>query len=836
LSKPISLNSSLASLGLTVSQPPSVKGKGSPGLRKLTKGTDNYLGIWVSLGLAGTPDMIVSNTDAVITDKVIDPAGMRLRTMTKDNGPKLQVRATSSLDNGLNALEYTYRLDRGPWKPWSDSKYITVDDAFLVMQGKHTLDVSSRIVGQPKSEGQPAHLDFAIDIDAPTIVVGKVEDGQVKLDVSDQVSHDDAVQVRWAFDDGAFGDFTTADKVRTIDVGGARSLRVEAKDEEGNVASTTQALIRGHADPALSSGSSGCGCSVPGTSSGSSGLGVVAAFLGALGIVLRSRGRRRTEQRSDGRSSEQRSDSRPTPEGSKSRRTIARRTAAIAAVLTIAGTYAGCNCGSSDDTGQTGPTGPAGCDPQTECVKLQPGLIGEYTSAAVASNGDVWVSGYLEADWDDGYPWGDLVVGKWSAEKSAVDWQIIDGVPTDPAPDPTVYDVNGFRGGQTDPGDDVGMWSSLALDASGNPHIAYYDLTNKALKFASYDGTGWSVSTVEQKAGADLGRYAKLVYLSNGNPAIAYLDLEPGTGGWATSKVRLARGKAAAPAGSSDWTYEDVATNNQTPCREWLCKSGEVCDKASTQCVKPGTSCSPKCASGTACLGDADAGATPSCQTIYDKTKLDSYPEAAGDYISLAVTSAGTLGLVYYDRIHGNLYMAKENAGKWTTTLIDGQTDSGSPPTPVDTGDVGIGASLFIDAKGDWHVSYVDGNKESVKYMYVKGGTTPSPAETVDDGLSLGGKKFDDGQHIVGDDSNVVVTQSGEVHVSYQDATNGQLRFAVGAPKSGGGHTWTVKALQQDGFAGAFSRQLAVGSGTQVVNWWRKGGASVVGDVRLVSP
>lgn len=819
LSKPISLNSSLASLGLTVSQPPSVKGQGSPGLRKLTKGSDNYLGIWVSLGLAATPSMIVSNTQAVITDKVIDPAGLRLRTMTKDNGPKVQIRATSSLDTGANKLEYTYRLDRGAWKPWSDGKYITVDDAFLVMQGKHTIDVSSRIVGQPKTEGEPAHLDFAIDIDPPSISVGKVEDGQAKLDVADQVSHDDAVKVRWALDDGAFGAWTTADQVRFVDVGAARSLRVEAQDEEGNVASTKQALIRGRADPALASGSSGCGCSVPGTSSGPSGLGVVATLLGALGIVLRSRGRRST--------------SKPA---AKVRRPLATRTAAVLAVMTVAGTYAGCNCGSDDSTNQTGPGAPAGCDPATECVELKPGLIGAYTSAAVDSSGAIWVSGYLEADWDDGYPWGDLVVGKWSAEKSAVDWQIVDGVPTDNPPDPTIYDVNGFRGGQTDPGDDVGMWSSLALDANGHPHVAYYDYTHKGLKLASFDGTSWTVSVVEQKAGSDLGRYAKLAYLPNGNPVIAYLAVEPGTGGWSTSKVRVARGKSASPASASDWTYEDAATDKQTPCREWLCKNGEVCDKASTQCVKPATSCSPKCASGTACLGDVDAGATPSCETIYDKTKLDSYPEAAGDYVSLAVTSSGALGLVYYDRIHGNLYLAKESAGKWTTLLLDGQTESGTPPTTVDTGDVGIGASLFIDAKGDWHVSYVDGNKESVKYMFVKGGTTPSPAETVDDGLSLGGKKFDDGQHIVGDDSNVFVTQSGEIHVSYQDATSGQLRFAVGAPKGGGGHTWTVKAIQQDGFAGAFSRQLAAGSGTQLVNWWRKGGASVVGDVRVVSP
>ena len=92
---------------------------------------------------------------------------------------------------------------------------------------------------------------------------------------------------------------------------------------------------------------------------------------------------------------------------------------------------------------------------------------------------------------------------------------------------------------------------------------------------------------------------------------------------------------------------------------------------------------------------------------------------------------------------------------------------------------------------------------------------------------------------MVGDDSAITVTDSGEVHVAYQDATSGQLRWAVGTPSAaGGGHDWTAKSLavEDQSFAGAFNHILQVNGATQVATWWRKGKPLTVGDVKLVSP
>ena len=70
-----------------------------------------------------------------------------------------------------------------------------------------------------------------------------------------------------------------------------------------------------------------------------------------------------------------------------------------------------------------------------------------------------------------------------------------------------------------------------------------------------------------------------------------------------------------------------------------------------------------------------------------------------------------------------------------------------------------------------------NGFSEAVQYVKVTKGTTVGTPEVIDDGFGLGAgaTPFDDGQHIVGDDSHVVVLSSGEIHVSYQDATAGTL-------------------------------------------------------------
>lgn len=799
---PINVNEQLESLGLTLDIPPTVDGQGSPGLRKLTKDSDDFLGIFANLGLAPQTMMMTgqlhtppqkAETTAELVSLDVDPDGLRLETWTPENGPKVRLMLGSDLDDGTQPMEWQWKLDRGPWHTFKRDRWLDIEDPWLRSQGKHTIYVRSRIVGQPYSlDDTPAEVKVIIDDAPPRVRLIQDEEGVVHVDVHDAVSdvHQIMVRVRWGSLDGGemawteWSEWMPADELAALQPE-ADELEVEAMDEDGRVGVAQSALIRGQGD-----GSGGCECNLGrAPMDNSTGAWLFGSLLGLV-LLRRRRG-----------------------EASRDARRLRHFVSAVG-FIALAG-MTGCNCG--DDSKKNNPPGKTGCAIDDSCTLLEPGLVGAYTSATVAADGTVWVAGYLEANWLDDYSWGDLVVGRLNAD-NLVDWEVVDGVPTDVEVDTDLYDPDGFRGGVTDAGDDVGLWTSIATDGGANVGVAYYDVTNKALKYASWDGSAWQTAQVVQATTGDVGRYTELMIVG-GQPVIAYMFIEQGEGNLINSGVRLARGSSVA-AGSATWSFEDVSVITDTPCGAGLCPSG-------TECVSDGRVCAATSGDCGDC-GDQECvviGGSPSCENVVSSSGTTTYPSSGGLYISMDTAPDGSLGLAWYDRVHGNVVVASSASGSWVPVIADGEDAMGN-----NTGDKGIGTSLDIDDAGNFHVAYVDGLDEAVNYVMVQGGTTPQAAETVDDGLGMG-----DGVHLVGDDSDIVVTPSGEVRISYQDATGGTLRYAIGTP-NGNAHDWTVTDVAQDAFAGAFSVQINNGGALQVLNWWRVASPNALGDVALVTP
>ncbi|PKL70924.1 MAG: hypothetical protein CVV30_01180, partial [Methanomicrobiales archaeon HGW-Methanomicrobiales-1] len=161
------------------------------------------------------------------------------------------------------------------------------------------------------------------------------------------------------------------------------------------------------------------------------------------------------------------------------------------------------------------------------------GKVGEYSSLAFDNSDKPSISFY-----DGSHK--DLMYASWSGTR----WVIttVDG--TNYKKGQKWGNWDGDNGRNQDKSINVGEYSSLALDSSGNPRISYYDESNKDLKYAAWDGTRWIITTVDgtnykkgqkgcnwdgdygrnQDKSIKVGKYPSLALDSSGNPRISYYD------------------------------------------------------------------------------------------------------------------------------------------------------------------------------------------------------------------------------------------------------------------------------------------------------------------------
>ncbi len=240
----------------------------------------------------------------------------------------------------------------------------------------------------------------------------------------------------------------------------------------------------------------------------------------------------------------------------------------------------------------------------------------------------------------------------------------------------------------------VGQYTSLALDNNDNPHISYYDNTNKDLKYAYKSSDTWHIETVD--ATGDVGWYTSLALDNNDNPHISYYDN--------TNKDL----KYAYKSGGT-WHVETVGT-----------------------------------------YGDV------------------------GRYTSLALDHNGNPHISYYDWTNGNLCYAYKSGGTWGSQIVD------------TTGIVGQFTSLALDDNNNPHISYYDATNDNLKYTYKSGDTWY--IQTVD---TYGN---------VGQYTSLALDDNNNPHISYYDATNKDLKYAYMS-----GDTWYIQTVDTTGWVGQYS-------------------------------
>lgn len=452
------------------------------------------------------------------------------------------------------------------------------------------------------------------------------------------------------------------------------------------------------------------------------------------------------------------------------------RRRARAGLLALAGVAAG-TAACSDGT-----TAPMGGPGNTFAKEDE---IGRYQSALVR-DGAIYISAYNTT-------FGDLAFAKVTDPNAEISWQVVDGVP-DGTPDVTTKDAP--RRGFTDPGPDVGKFTSLSFKG-GAPLIAYQDVSGGRLRLATGSMDKWDISSVDEPpAGSkvSLGAFASLAIGDGDVPSVAYMSigapLSKGPAGALGAQLIVATATSASPAGPADWN-KTVVDEARISCGG-LCGVGQACtyadptkkDAATVLCKPLGGTCATPCAKGTACVGGA-------CVDALDAGPAE-LPPGTGLFARLLKGPSG-LRVVYYNRATRSLMTAA--APEWKAAVVDGGT--------VDVGQH-IGAAYGDD--GTLHIAYQDAVKDRLVYRTYSAAGKAGALEVADDGSRGAGDARE--LHSVGAGAALFL-DSGTVRVAYQDQTAVSLELA--SKPAGGTFTHETRAPGGDKGRGFYPQAVQLG-------------------------
>ncbi len=293
----------------------------------------------------------------------------------------------------------------------------------------------------------------------------------------------------------------------------------------------------------------------------------------------------------------------------------------------------------------------------------------------------------------------------------------------------------------------VGLYTSLVLDAAGNPVVSYYDdsLFNHVLKVVHCDdpncaGGNESIVTVDT-AGRSVGWFTSVVLDAAGNPVVSYWDADNHV-----LKVVHCDDPNCAGGGESNVTVDSAGDVG------WF--TSVVLDAAGNPVVS-----SYDAGNGDLKVVHCDdpncAGGNESIVTV------DSAGDVGGD-TSRVLDAAGNPIVSYRDLTNGDLKVVHcddPNCAGGNESLVTVDSD----------GFVGGFTSLVLDGAGNPVVSYYDADNGDLKVVHC------------DDANCAGGNErivTVDSAGNVGSYTSVVLDAAGNPVVSYWDSDNGDLKVA----------------------------------------------------------
>src|SRR5262249_42299840 len=130
-------------------------------------------------------------------------------------------------------LEWSYQLDGGLWRMWRRGAPLVIEDPAFVWQGKYTIGLKSRVVGDYHTVSAPIQVPVIIDSVAPNILVDQAawSGDTYRVPAFDSVS---GQQLQYAFGRPGQGQETGWTSGGTIEL--SRDVGEAYRDDHGQVA------------------------------------------------------------------------------------------------------------------------------------------------------------------------------------------------------------------------------------------------------------------------------------------------------------------------------------------------------------------------------------------------------------------------------------------------------------------------------------------------------------------------------------------------------------------------------------------------------------------------
>ena len=263
---------------------------------------------------------------------------------------------------------------------------------------------------------------------------------------------------------------------------------------------------------------------------------------------------------------------------------------------------------------------------------------------------------------------------------------------------------------------DIGWFTSIAIDSNDCPHISYYDHTNTSLKYAYYDGT-WHTETVDNTG--EVAVFGTSLALDNSDhPHISYM-----TRG-ALVDLKYARHDGAT------WNIETVDSADAVGYYSSLALDSNYYPHIS---YIDKTNSKLKYARWTGSAWDI--------QTLYDIDATSIEWPAYNKHTSIALDISGYAHISYWKP--SGLWYARYNGTTWSEEKVSGS---------------GKYNRLALDSNNLPHISYQSADELSLKYARFDGtGWTTETVDSSGDPLRWGGRF-----------AAITVDSNGWPHISYQ--------------------------------------------------------------------